>query len=294
MWFGERGELRALWRLALFALLFLLALTLLAALAGPGGGVVRGAFPVLGAALAAGWAMLGMEGRGPGALGFHLRRSAPCEGALGLAAGAALAAACLLLILLLGGLRLAREPGTPAALVGAAARALWTFAAPAAAEEALFRGYPFQTLVRAIGGGPATALGGAAFGALHVENPHATWIGIVNTGLAGVLLSLVYLRTSSLWAATGVHLGWNWGIGFLADLPVSGLDLVDTPYIAVTPVGRDWLAGGVFGPEAGAAATLVLAAASGVAWRVRWPRPLGTSETEPKGKPPEPPGSGPE
>ena len=74
-----------------------------------------------------------------------------------------------------------------------------------------------------------------------------------------VFLGVVYLKTASLWWATGAHLGWNWAHGFLADLPVSGLELVDAPLLEPVTGGPDWLSGGSFGPEGSVVSTLVLA-----------------------------------
>jgi uncharacterized protein len=40
-------------------------------------------------------------------------------------------------------------------------------------------------------------------------------LGLANIFLAGVMLAVAYLRTRSLWFATGVHLGWNWTMATL-------------------------------------------------------------------------------
>ena len=128
------------------------------------------------------------------------------------------------------------------------------------------RGYLFQALVQGIGVWPAVVVSSALFSAGHLANPNVHWIGLANIFLAGVLLAVVYLRTRSLWAATGVHLGWNWVMSGLLDFPVSGLQL-DTPLYDAREVGADWWTGGPFGPEAGLAATLVVLAATIWAWR---------------------------
>lgn len=255
----------------LFGALFLAAVAVLGPPAGRAGGPVAGSAAVLAAALGAGWVLLWLEGRRAGELGFRLEGPALQESGVGLGIGVGLAVACVVVVVAAGGVRMTREPGTVGGLLGTGAKALWMLAFPAAAEEALFRGYPFQTLVRALGARPAVVLAGVAFGLLHGLNPHATWLGALNTGIAGVLLSVVYLRTASLWAATGVHLGWNWGLAFVADVPVSGLDLVDTPYLAVAPAGPTWVGGGAFGPEGGVAATVVAGVASVLLARQGWP-----------------------
>src|SRR5690606_41214983 len=88
------------------------------------------------------------------------------------------------------------RPGAGGAGACAAALrgALLALALPAAAEEALFRGYAFQVLVEAVGPVVATATFSAAFALAHAGNPGANVFALVNIFLAGVLLSAAYLR----------------------------------------------------------------------------------------------------
>jgi hypothetical protein len=102
---------------------------------------------------------------------------------------------------------------------------------------------------------------------LHLGNPNLSPVGIVNIALAGLFLGAVYLRTASLWWATGAHLGWNWTLGFLADLPVSGLEMVDSPLHEGVPKGTELLSGGAFGPEGSVVASAVLALAAWSVWK---------------------------
>jgi len=74
-------------------------------------------------------------------------------------------------------------------------------------EELAFRGYPLQTLVGGIGLYPAIAVTSAFFGLLHYQR--ARWLGVVEAGLAGLLLSIAVLKTKALWLAVGIHFGWN-------------------------------------------------------------------------------------
>ncbi len=127
----------------------------------------------------------------------------------------------------------------------------------AANEEMVFRGYPFQALIQGMGAWPAVLLMSAIFGALHMSNPNASAIGTANTLLAGVLLSIAYLRTRSLWLPYGIHVAWNVGIGFILGFPLSGLDI---PSLWKTnAMGNDLILGGAYGPEGGLLATLIFA-----------------------------------
>ena len=94
-------------------------------------------------------------------------------------------------------------------------------------EEAMFRGYPFQRLVEAVGPVWAVVALSALFGAAHLGNPNASGVlswAFLNTIAIGVLLALAYLRTRTLWLPFGIHFGWNFALGFVFGLPVSGMN----------------------------------------------------------------------
>ena len=149
--------------------------------------------------------------------------------------------------------------------------ALILFALAAAFEELLFRGYPFQTLLR--GGIPPAVpiiLLSVFFGAMHLGNPSSTRFSTINTILAGIWLAIAYLKTRSLWFPTALHLGWNWTMGAVFGIPVSGLKLVQYPVLLATSEAPLWLTGGSYGCEGGAAATLVLILATLIIWKAKW------------------------
>ena len=102
-----------------------------------------------------------------------------------------------------------------------------------------------------------------AFSLVHGSNPNFAPLALVNIALAGLLLGLILLVTGSLWWAIGLHLGWNFATTYLADLPVSGLVIVDAPLVEVTQPGNPLLTGGEFGLEGGLAATAGLLVAVG-------------------------------
>lgn len=169
----------------------------------------------------------------------------------------------------LGGLRYGLAGGTA---VEYAATGIWTalILLPAAAgEEIALRGYPLRVLVDRWGRWPALAVTSAAFSLLHGANPNVGRLAFLNIALAGILLGLICLKTGDLWWATGVHMGWNLATGFLADLPVSGLKVVDAPLMEVTETGAALVTGGAFGLEGGLAATAALALAIPVVARTR-------------------------
>ncbi|CAN5686414.1 hypothetical protein BH10ACI4_BH10ACI4_16540 [soil metagenome] len=126
---------------------------------------------------------------------------------------------------------------------------LATFFVAALAEEVGFRGYPFRRLIDAIGPVTATLITSFLFGLAHLFNPEATWISVLITMLAGVLFCVAWLRTHGLWLPWGLHFAWNASMGILFGLPVSGLTSFST-VIRTHAVGRAWITGGAYGPEA--------------------------------------------
>jgi membrane protease YdiL (CAAX protease family) len=265
------GRVRLGWRLSLF---MLLAATLfLAGVVVMPRGIVTSSLALLIGAVAAGVIMLALDGRPAAALGFYAGRAGASETGLGILAGVAVAVVAVAVMASFGALAWSAEEGTIVAwLVGAGSTILF-LTLPAAAEEALLRGYPLQAIAEIHGPWAAIIVTSAVFAAMHQGNPGLTLIGVLNIAAAGVLLGIIYLKTLSLWWATGVHLGWNWAHGYLADVPVSGLELVDAPFYEGVPRGSEWLSGGAFGPEGSLLATLVVLAAAALAWQSRWLRP---------------------
>ncbi|MDH3222085.1 MAG: CPBP family intramembrane metalloprotease, partial [Gemmatimonadota bacterium] len=209
------------------------------------------------AALLATGVMVRTEGVGLASVGL------PLTGAMGdlvrgLALGTVVAMLAVLLAAGAGGLRWERAPG---GLIEYGATGLWTLAillVPATAEEVVFRGYPMRTLVRSWGPAMALMVTSAAFAALHGWNPEVGLLALANIGLAGLFLGVLLLKTGSLWWASGAHAGWNVTSAYVADLPLSGLRIVDSPMLEVATGGRTWVTGGAFGLEGGVAATVAL------------------------------------
>ena len=145
------------------------------------------------------------------------------------------------------------------------------FIIAALAEEALFRGYPLQTMTRAKLAWLAIFITSVPFAAVHLQNPNvAAGFTFINTALAGVWLSVAYLRTRSLWFPLGVHWAWNWALGSLFGLPVSGInDLAPHPLLRGTDLGPVWLTGGSYGIEGGLACTITLVVSTIFIWRTR-------------------------
>jgi uncharacterized protein len=281
----QDGRLRSLWRLVLFVLVFLVLFWLQAR-------VLVAVFPIrlspdqllellvvqgvlmLTSALLAGWALLRWVDRRPlRSLGFGLDRHVPRDLAVGIGFGAVALVVVVGLLALAGAYQYARAPGSATEWLAVMGAALLWLVIPATAEEAVFRGYPFRTLVEGIGPVGAILVMNVLFAWVHGQNPEVGTFGYINIFLAGVMLSVAMLWTGSLWFASALHLGWNWATAALLDLPVSGLRLFEAPLYRGEPVGPDWVTGGAFGPEGGLAGSLAVVAVLALIW---WYAPPGS------------------
>jgi hypothetical protein len=140
-------------------------------------------------------------------------------------------------------------------------------------EELAFRGYPLRRLADAIGPLPAMLLLALLFGLAHARNPNATVLSTVNVGLAAIWLSFAFFSPGGMALAWGAHFGWNSALAMLFDAPVSGYKF-QVPAVEYTPGAHAWVDGGVFGPEGGILATIVLIAGTFaiIGKRVKQPR----------------------
>jgi membrane protease YdiL (CAAX protease family) len=186
-------------------------------------------------------------------------------GVVSLALATAIAAAA-------GGLRFTVSPRTMLLqVVQSLSLSAVLFIFAALAEETLFRGYPLQTLTRARLAWLAVLLTSVPFATVHLQNPNVVkGFTFINTALAGVWLAVAYLRTRSLWLPLGVHWSWNWALGSVFGLPVSGItNLAPNPLLHGTDLGPAWLTGGSYGIEGGVACTIALIISTIFIWRMR-------------------------
>ena len=142
-------------------------------------------------------------------------------------------------------------------------------------EELAFRGFPLQVLMDGLGEWPGIISLSALFGAIHLKNPNATYLGALNTVVAGILLSLAYVRTRSLWTSYALHVGWNLGLGFVFGFPLSGLDIASLWTTGIA--GNEKILGGGYGPEGGLLATFIFGAAAVIVNRYGSDNPIQAS-----------------
>jgi membrane protease YdiL (CAAX protease family) len=176
--------------------------------------------------------------------------------AIGLTVAAVMLVAVLAGSFLLGDVRITWSgslSALPAILLTLAALTVSAFS-----EELIFRGYPLQVLMKGLGPWGAIALLSFLFGLLHWMNPGATGMSVLGTVLAGVALSIAYVKTRSVWLPYGIHLGWNVGLSLVMGFTMSGIRTAS--FWSTSVSGSEALHGGNYGPEAGLLGCTVFAA----------------------------------
>ncbi len=221
------------------------------------------------AALLAAFLMLRFLDRCPfAALGFPLHRRVWVELSVGIVMGFAMVSCVFLIEWIAGRVDIRTAEGALRAAPRFLASYAVVFIFAGAFEEIAIRGYVFQAMIQGLGKAPAVCISSLLFGLLHAANPNASVFGVVNTVLAGVWLSVAYIKTRSLWLPVSLHASWNFALGYIYGFPVSGVGL-SHPLLSLSDHGPAWLTGGSYGPEAGAVTTLVLVLATVCLWKSR-------------------------
>ena len=284
----DEGRLRSGWRVGIFVVAFFVCAQLSQALLLAGFAVVAhisilelsnsnwnfavGHGTILISAALVGWACTALFEKLPfRALGCSLRRGWLKRFGLGSLLGAASLSLAALLATATRGIHFRLDPAGAQSVGKTLALSAFVFVFAAAAEEILFRGYPLQTLTRANLAWLGVLLTSVPFALVHLNNPHVVpGFTFLNTALAGVWLAVAYLRTRSLWLPLGLHWSWNWAQASLLGLPVSGIErIAPAPLLRAIDAGPDWLTGGAYGIEGGAACTIALLISTLVIWRTK-------------------------
>ena len=163
--------------------------------------------------------------------------------------------------------------------LSAAAFGFVVLALGAAGEELLFHGYGFQQLLYAFGPWFTIVTTSILFASAHTANPAASPLGVVNTGLFGLVFGYAFWRTRDLWLPLGMHFSWNFSLACIGS-NVSGLK-IRLMGASVEASGPTVWTGGDYGPEGSALTVLVLILVLLLLWKLplgRQPQGLVVSE----------------
>jgi len=122
-------------------------------------------------------------------------------------------------------------------------------------EEVISRAIVFRVTEERLGTWWALAISSALFGLAHVPGAAVTVLAITITIIAGVLFAAAYLVTRRVWLAIGIHTAWNFTLGSIFSVAVSGR--AARGLVIGKTFGPVRLTGGAYGFE-GSVITLVV------------------------------------
>ena len=118
------------------------------------------------------------------------------------------------------------------------------------AEELLFRGVILRLFHAKWGVLRAIVFTSLIFGVAHFGNDLSVAEVIGVFVAAGLLLNGVWFLTKRIYICIGTHFAWNFFLGGIFGMAVSGIPMSDGGLIRSQMVGSDLMTGGVSGPEA--------------------------------------------
>lgn len=135
------------------------------------------------------------------------------------------------------------------------------FSIVAVCEEVLFRGILFRMIDERYGALLAFIISSLTFGAVHLMTVDF-WTTIAISAEAGFMLAAAYKFRNNLWIPIGIHWAWNFTLGPIFGVGVSGIS--EDAYAIIPEISGPYiLTGGDNGFE-GSIVTLVLGVATGV------------------------------
>jgi hypothetical protein len=123
-------------------------------------------------------------------------------------------------------------------------------------EELLCRGILFGIVEQSLGSRAALAISSLLFGLAHLPGASSGWLVVGIASIAGAFFTAAFLMTRRLWLCIGIHVAWNYTLGTVFSVAVSGRE--STGLLRGTLTGADWLTGGAYGLEASVLTPLVL------------------------------------
>jgi len=135
---------------------------------------------------------------------------------------------------------------------------LMGFVVQSGTEELLFRGWMLSAVAAKFGTPAGIVVSSLVFTFLHFDST-APVLFFVNVFLFAVFACAWALRTGNIWGVMGWHAGWNWLLGVVFGLRVTGLDThMPALLVNLAQSGPIFLTGGAQGCEGSVVCTAVL------------------------------------
>ncbi|MBP5222688.1 MAG: CPBP family intramembrane metalloprotease [Lachnospiraceae bacterium] len=181
---------------------------------------------------------------------------------LGLVIGFIMFSAAVAICLLAGAIRLDVKPGSPVILI----LYFLAFMVQGMAEEVLCRGLLMVSLSRRYSIPVSMIINSIAFATLHLFNGGIAVLPLINLVLFGMVASVYFIKRGSIWGIAAVHGIWNFVQGNFYGIPVSGMKVGNSVFIAELLPDKVFINGGRFGLEGGIAVTAILTLSLVILW----------------------------
>ena len=132
------------------------------------------------------------------------------------------------------------------------------FVVQGASEEIFVRGYFMTSLARDIKASIAVIISSIAFSLMHLGNNGFSLIALINIILIGLFLGIYVFKRGNLWGACAIHTAWNFALGNIFGISVSGMNILPSVFIAENNSSLNIITGGAFGIEGSICTTLVI------------------------------------
>ncbi|WP_085832379.1 CPBP family intramembrane glutamic endopeptidase [Clostridium merdae] len=127
-----------------------------------------------------------------------------------------------------------------------------------ASEEIAIRGWMIPRLEQQSSPLTAVFITAILFGILHLFSAGVTALSFLNLILSGVFFAGYAIKDGNIWGVCGLHFAWNFALGNIYGLPVSGFADNGIRLFQTQQIGSVVYTGGDFGPEGGLITTIVL------------------------------------
>jgi len=184
----------------------------------------------------------------------------------GLLAGVVLVVCVVALVAAFGSYRIVGMNGWTMSII--APLAMMTFVG--VLEEIISRGIVFRITEKSLGSWIALAISSLLFGLAHLPGEGASVLAIVITVVAGVLFAAAYMLTRRLWLTIGIHIAWNYTLGSIFSVAVSGREVKGLFVGRLS--GSELLTGGTYGFEASLITLIVLGLLAVALLQAAWAR----------------------
>ena len=121
-------------------------------------------------------------------------------------------------------------------------------------EEILVRGIIFRIIEEKLGSYLSLTISALIFGALHLANPHSSFLSFLCITGAGFLLGAAFIYSRNLWLPIALHFAWNFTQSGIYGAITSGNEKTNS-LLEAKLQGSEIITGGAFGPEGSIQAT---------------------------------------